>query len=579
MSRPLHIEFAGALYHVMARGDSFDRFGNVVKKVAVVNGKTFTTSYGWNLAHRLTQETTPTGTLVTYTRDAIGRVVKVAYQLSGGTTKTLVSAVTYAPFGPVTGITYGNGRTLTRSYDADYVVSGVSDSGSGGLNLTFGRDAIGNLTQIASGSTGNLLRYDPLNRLTSVTDLTNHPQWAFTYDATGNRLSAQAGTATPVPYTYPTTSHRLYAVGTTLRGYDAAGNTTAIGSAQGFHYNDTGRMDQATDGAGHAIMQYATNALGQRVEKYLSGNPSLTQYAIRGEAGNGMGEYDGYSNRIREVVWMDGMPVGVISGTAGNLAYLEPDQLGTPRVAIDGTTNQPTWNWNPLNDPFGQSQPTGALNLDLRFPGQTSDPESGMSYNYFRDFEAGTGRYAESDPIGLNGGISTYAYVGGNPFRFKDPSGRLFGLDNLVTAGIGAGVGFVWGAATGYFSGDEHWAQDALGDAAIGGLIGLTDGASLTVAGGERLLIFGTESEEGLFSSTAGKVFRGTLAAGGEAVKEEAKGCNPKLINVLGAFVGSYAGDAFVGGEEGPGASIVGNVVGSAVATLFGVDYSQGYHE
>ncbi|MBS0456216.1 MAG: RHS repeat protein [Proteobacteria bacterium] len=401
----------------------FDRFGNGVKKVAVVSGKTFTTSYGYNLGNRLIQQTTPGGTVIAYTRDAVGRVVKVTSTLKGGTAKALVIAVTYAPFGPVTAIAYGNGRTLTRTYDADYIPSAIKDAATGGLNLTFGRDAIGNLTQIASGSVGNVLRYDPLNRLTTVTDLTNKPQWAFTYDATGNRLSAQTGTATPVPYTYTTTSHRLYAVGTTLRGYDAMGNTTSIGSAQGFHYDDSGRMDQALDGAGHATMQYATNALGQRVKKYLTGNAAATQYAIRDEAGHLIGEYDGSSNRVREVVWMDGMPVGVLSGTTGTLSYLEPDQLGTPRIAIDGTTNTQTWNWNPLNDPFAQSQPSGTLGLDLRLPGQTFDPESGLSYNYFRDYEAATGRYQESDPIGLNGGISTYAYVHGNPLSFADPLG------------------------------------------------------------------------------------------------------------------------------------------------------------
>ena len=44
-----------------------------------------------------------------------------------------------------------------------------------------------------------------------------------------------------------------------------------------------------------------------------------------------------------------------------------------------------------------------------------------MIYNYFRDYDAVTGRYVESDPIGLAGGLGTYSYVGGNPLRGYEP--------------------------------------------------------------------------------------------------------------------------------------------------------------
>jgi RHS repeat-associated protein len=63
------------------------------------------------------------------------------------------------------------------------------------------------------------------------------------------------------------------------------------------------------------------------------------------------------------------------------------------------------------------------LRFDLRFPGQQYDAATGLHYNYFRDYEPGTGGYVESDPIGLKGGLNPYGYALQNPLRYTDPEG------------------------------------------------------------------------------------------------------------------------------------------------------------
>jgi RHS repeat-associated protein len=117
--------------------------------------------------------------------------------------------------------------------------------------------------------------------------------------------------------------------------------------------------------------------------------------------------------------------------------FVHNDHLGTP-VAM--TNQSQVVVWQASREPFGATSSSGSVDEDARFPGQSFDQETGFHYNYYRDYDPTTGRYIQSDPIGLSGGLNTYSYVGGNSVNRIDPNGL-----NAVWAGragwaIGSGI-------------------------------------------------------------------------------------------------------------------------------------------
>jgi RHS repeat-associated protein len=380
--------------------------------------------YAYTKSRQLQAMTYPDGTVADYVRNAQGQITSVGVTRPGQVREILLHQAAYHPFGPIAGWVYGNGRSMQRNVDMDYRPTSIQ-GGAGGLDLTYGYDAVGNLTSLASGSPPPIeYGYDALGRLTETRDA---PTQAiidqYAYDKTGNRTSYTDSLGTKA-YAYPSTSHRLSSVAGESRTYDATGNTLSIGTAREFDYNDAGRMSQVRNG-GVPAMQYAYNGRGEQVRKHLG--PSEAQ-VLYDETGHWLGDYGTSGAVSQQAIWMDDMPVGVLDG--GQLYYIQPDHLGTPRIVVDPVRNVSVWTWDLKGEAFASTPPeqdadgdTTQFHFHLRFPGQRYDTVSGLHQNGFRDYEPRSGRYLRSDPIGLGGGPSTFAYANNTPTGAFDPNG------------------------------------------------------------------------------------------------------------------------------------------------------------
>ena len=476
----------------------YDRKGNLRRKVQVIADETLVVEYRYSNADRLIGMTYPSGLIVNYSRDSSGRISMIDLGVGSSPFGVLVREVSYLPFGPIYQIKFGNGQTLTKAWDQNYWPDAVQGSV---LDYDFETNEVGNIVHVQSASEGTQnLSYDRLDRLASVRDANNALIEAYTYDATGNRLSQQIGNAPVVNYNYPANSHRLSQVGSNPRTYDSVGNTitgiptvpNGIPATYDVRNRLAGFFDPDFD------MQLGYNARGERVKRDLfrsAVEPESDRYAYD-ESGQLLSRVRGSLRSsdavFEEVVWLDNTPVArvrVEDGEVSSVHAIHSDHLNTPRALSihpapppSGQGIQPitppqpsgttVWRWalnqstatgsNAFGAQAANEDPDGngaLVKFDLRFPGQQWDAAVGLHYNYFRDYEPGTGRYVESDPIGLGGGLSTFGYANANALQYIDdlgldatatlvfprpmplPSLAAVCLSNPVSA-VGCGAGF-----------------------------------------------------------------------------------------------------------------------------------------
>ena len=264
--------------------------------------------------------------------------------------------------------------------------------------------------------------------------------------------------------------------------YDAAGLPTQYGGYQ-LSYT-AGQLSQVKDKSGKLVAKYTYNDEGQRIKKtvYQKDNkplvtPEISYYVY--EDSQLQHELDSEGNISRHYVYIGNTLTAtldypteqhgeVLSSDQSDISlwtrgknwlgslwtqesayptinYVITDYLGRPRQVRDGETNALKWQFTPtafggqVDTSINVNKSDSSYELNVRFPGQYEDTETGLYYNHWRYYDKGTGRYLSADPLGLGGGENLYAYVNATPTHFIDPPGLLlFAFDGTGNQDYGS---------------------------------------------------------------------------------------------------------------------------------------------
>ena len=439
-----------------------------------IAGTTYALGYAHDNVGHITAVNYPDGNQASYSYN--DGVVSGVTLTVGGTVLNGATAIAYQPkdMGMTSWIS-SNGLANSMSYDTDGRLTGINATGVQSLSLTY--DNADRITQLTNGINTNLTQnfgYDAMSRMLSAHSGAENE--SYQYDANGNRITQNVNGASSILHVSATNNQISSTSGAAnvSYGYDAKGNTTTLSSVPTYSYNPFNRLSSAGG------MSYYVNPEGQRLRKTGAAG---TTYFAPDQSGAMLAENPG--SGWTDYVWLNGRLIGRISG--GTVDAVHDDQVGRPGEVTNAAQAVV---WRAQNYPFTQQVTAASITLNLGFPGQYYDAETGNWNNGFRDYNSALGRYIESDPIGLRGGINTYAYAGGNPLLNTDSSG-LICIPPWVARLVGA----------------------AVGGAVLGGLTGAVDGKTPQTAGLGAAFGAGTSLVETGLSQLFGEGPNGESAA------------------------------------------------------------------